>query len=286
MLAMASSHYYPVVSYMEVSEHQPRLTEVNTSIIRIGNTNNSDSMMPLASQWRSVTTSQNEIKIGTHFVRGVHIHVSIPFTAYGVFPMRPNGSLSASFCRNTAGGGFSVGGIVNLCVKFVETCSACGVNSGRVPRVNQGIFEFEIYHSAIDGAFRDFYTFNGYPRTLPNHGNIVGFLHRIGCQTGIFHGATGKNDLLIKQDGPDRGNDSAQASDQDCVKSPYRARLLSSEVAAFLLLSIVGIGIAYESFREAGKPRAFKLNLLPLAGMLGGACLGSYSLLMLVLAIS
>lgn len=60
---------------------------------------------------------------------------------------------------------------------------------------------------------------------------------------------------------------------------------MATEIIAFGLLSIIGIVVAYESFRAGGDAKTIRFGALCFAGLLGGAGLGSYSLLMLALAI-
>jgi len=162
-----------------------------------------------------------------------------------------------------------------------ETAEVLGYHGADVGKLNfirhrhMTGFERKFFGSASD---RNPWALRGFHKhVLPQHG--------LSCLVSVFYGVSGQSDLLVKQNSADGGYDKTQGRYNDHPPSERRRGFLGSEIALLVILSCVGLGIAYRAFDRSGDARTGSEILLWSAVVIVSVTIGGGSLLLLLFGI-
>jgi len=103
--------------------------------------------------------------------------------------------------------------------------------------------------------------------------NRVCILHRYGSVSSVGDSFAGEADLLPNENGSSAGYKSGETGKGGNPESPERHGLLGGEIALFLFVGIINIGIGSFALHKAGKPSAIKPTRLAVCGI-GGVVFG------------
>lgn len=106
--------------------------------------------------------------------------------------------------------------------------------------------------NAVFSTTRHRLDINGYPRPASLSFNDVGFAHRLGSFAGIFDRFAGENDLLVKEYGPDGGDQGGDNSNPKHPDGPIGHAFLGLKVTVGSLLFLLGALICYHGFKAVG----------------------------------
>lgn len=107
--------------------------------------------------------------------------------------------------------------------------------------------------------------------------------HRIGGIAGIFNGLASQANLLPNQDSADKRDQGGQPREQRHVEGPRGHALLGREITLFSILAILGGWVLYRSFYWFGQTRNVAKGLATILTGFTGACVATYSLMLLVI---